>query len=383
MKSSWDIFCKVVDNFGDIGVCWRLARQLAAEHDIDVRLWVDNFDTFARLSRTSDFSQDSVRVGDILVCHWRDPFPEVIPGDVVIEAFACEIPARFQAAMIAKPIAPVWINSEYLSAEKWVAESHRLPSPQVNLTKHFFFPGFVAGTGGLLREANIIAERDRFQRDPLAIAEFWRSLGMNMPEGDELRVSLFCYDNPALPDLLAQWAAGVTPITCVVPDGVAGTALENFFPMFTVGEKRAYNLGNLMVYVIPLLSHERYDRLLWACDMNFVRGEDSFVRGQFAARPFVWQVYPQKDDAHRTKLDAFIDLFCADMDVATATKTRSFWHGWNGDALAGSAWRDFWQIRAAQASHARLWSRKLAVQTDLATNLVKFSCDLLKLRVST
>ena len=30
MRVTWDIFCSVVDNFGDIGVTWRLARQLVA-----------------------------------------------------------------------------------------------------------------------------------------------------------------------------------------------------------------------------------------------------------------------------------------------------------------------------------------------------------------
>ena len=38
---SWDIFCQVIDNFGDIGVCWRLAADLAARGH-QVRLWVDD-----------------------------------------------------------------------------------------------------------------------------------------------------------------------------------------------------------------------------------------------------------------------------------------------------------------------------------------------------
>ncbi|MBY0444112.1 MAG: elongation factor P maturation arginine rhamnosyltransferase EarP, partial [Burkholderiales bacterium] len=37
----WDIFCRVIDNYGDIGVCWRLARQLSFEHGFAVRLMVD------------------------------------------------------------------------------------------------------------------------------------------------------------------------------------------------------------------------------------------------------------------------------------------------------------------------------------------------------
>ncbi|MEO7323124.1 MAG: elongation factor P maturation arginine rhamnosyltransferase EarP, partial [Burkholderiales bacterium] len=166
MILTWDIFCRVVDNYGDIGVCWRLARQLAADHTMAVRLWVDNLDSFERLCPAIDVSQDSQRIAAIKVHRWCEPFPDAVPGDVVIEAFGCELPAAFRAAMAEKSRAPLWINLEYLSAEKWVTENHALPSPQTTLTKYFFFPGFVAGTGGLLRERHLIAQRDKFQRNP-------------------------------------------------------------------------------------------------------------------------------------------------------------------------------------------------------------------------
>ena len=380
---SWDIFCRVVDNYGDIGVCWRLARQLAVEHNVAVRLWVDDLDSFARLCPAIDSSQDSQRMADITVCRWREPFSGALPGDVVIEAFGCELPAALQVAMTAKSRAPAWINLEYLSAEKWVTANHGLPSPQATLTKYFFFPGFVAGAGGLLRERDLIARRERFQRDPHAMAEFWRSLGMELPEGDELRVSLFCYDNPTLQDLLAQWAAGISRVTCLAPEGVAASAMARFFAEPSINVNRTYITGNLTAHIIPFLEHERYDRLLWACDINFVRGEDSFVRAQWAARPFVWHIYPQNDDAHRIKLDAFLDLFGAGVDAATIRQRRSFWRGWNGDGLEATAWRELIEARAALASHVERWSGNLARQTDLASNLVKFSRDLLKSSAST
>ena len=156
LNFAWDIFCRVVDNYGDIGVCWRLARQLAAEHNVAVRLWVDDLNSFARLCPEIDSSLDRQRIAGMTVYRWREPFPDAIPGDVVIEAFGCELPAVFQAAMTAKAQPPVWINLEYLSAENWVTGSHALPSPQAKLRKYFFFPGFVAGTGGLLREGDLI-----------------------------------------------------------------------------------------------------------------------------------------------------------------------------------------------------------------------------------
>ncbi len=383
MQSSWDIFCRVVDNYGDIGLCWRLARQLAVEHDIAVRLWVDDLASFARLCPAIDVSQDSQHVLGINVRRWAEPFPDAGPGDVVIEAFGCELPAAFKSAMTAKARAPAWINLEYLSAETWVMGMHALPSPQASLTKYFFFPGFVAGAGGVLRERDLIARREQFQRDPKALAEFWRSLGMELHRDDELRVSLFCYDNPALDELLRQWAAASSPVTCLAPAGIAVRALTRFFGEPVISVNRTYAAGNLTARIIPFLEHERYDRLLWACDINFIRGEDSFMRAQWAARPFVWHIYPQKDDAHRIKLDAFLDLFCADMDAASARQMRSFLHGWNGDGLGPTAWRELLKTRAMAENHVDHWSRKLARQPDLAANLVNFSRNLLKLRVDT
>ena len=379
---NWDIFCRVVDNYGDVGVCWRLARQLVAEHDLAVRLWVDDLAAFARLSSAIDLLRDTQSLAGVEVRRWREPFADVAPGDVVVEAFACEIPDRFKEAMAAKSLTSAWINLEYLSAEKWVSGTHGLPSPQPKLTKYFFFPGFVPQTGGLLRERGLLDQRDRFRRDSTAMQVFWKSLGLALPQKNELRVSLFCYENPALNQLLQQWSEADVPVTCLVPAGVAAKALNDFFGA-PPEENQTFIRGNLTARIIPFLEHERYDQLLWACDVNFVRGEDSFVRAQWAARPFVWQIYPQHDDAHRIKLDAFLDLFCAGLDADYAGRVRSFWHGWNGAGLSGTAWQAFMESRTDIASQVNRWSAKLAQQTDLATALIDFTNDLLKCRVST
>ncbi len=379
---NWDIFCRVVDNYGDVGVCWRLARQLVAEHDLAVRLWVDDLAAFARLSSAIDLLRDTQSLAGVEVRRWREPFADVAPGDVVVEAFACEIPDRFKEAMAAKSLTSAWINLEYLSAEKWVSGTHGLPSPQPKLTKYFFFPGFVPQTGGLLRERGLLDQRDRFRRDSTAMQVFWKSLGLALPQKNELRVSLFCYENPALNQLLQQWSEADVPVTCLVPAGVAANALNDFFGA-PPEANQTFIRGNLTARIIPFLEHERYDRLLWACDVNFVRGEDSFVRAQWAARPFVWQIYPQHDDAHRIKLDAFLDLFCADWHADYAGRVRSFWHGWNGAGLSDTAWQEFMESRTDIASQVNRWSAKLAQQTDLATALIDFTNDLLKCRVST
>ena len=87
-----DIFCTVVDNYGDIGSCWRLAQQLAREHDADVRLWVDQLASFARLCPAVSIDADRQRVGSVEIRRRASDFPHVEAADVVIEAFACELP---------------------------------------------------------------------------------------------------------------------------------------------------------------------------------------------------------------------------------------------------------------------------------------------------
>ena len=115
-----------------------------------------------------------------------------------------------------------------------------------------------------------------------------------------------------------------------------------------------------------------YDRLLAACDLNFVRGEDSFVRSQWAALPFVWHIYPQDEDAHHVKLEAFMDRYCQGLSADAAQALRVFWREWNRGEGAGLAWPAFSAALPALLDHARVWASRLAVNGDLAANLVKF-----------
>ena len=370
--SSCDIFCSVVDNYGDIGVCWRLARQLAGERGQGVRLWVDDLSTFARLLPAIDPELERQVCQGVEVRRWRRDFPAVAPGDVVVEAFACELPETFVAAMAARSPAPRWINLEYLSAEDWVTGCHGLPSPHGALLKYFFFPGFVPGTGGLLLEDGLLQERDAFQADEGARAAFWQGLGVPLPRAGELRVSLFSYANVATLDLLEAWIASERPVTCLVPEGTATAALVSaeFGCGATAGS--AARRGGLEVRILPFLSQPDYDRLLWACDLNCVRGEDSFVRAQWAARPFIWHIYPQEEDAHHVKLEAFLDLYCAALPADAAAAVRACWRGWNGMAQGADAWSRLEPQLPLLRNHGVAWAQRLAALGSLAANLEIF-----------
>lgn len=364
----WDIFCRVVDNFGDIGVCWRLARQLANEFGVTVRLWVDDLRTFSRLCPTISVTTPLQRIDSIEIGHWTDPFPLVEPADVVIEAFACELPESYVAEMARKPVAPVWINLEYLSAEEWVEECHGMPShhPRLPLTKYFFFPGFTAKTGGLICEKGSSVSFDDVEATNNWLAS---RIGVPAPRKGGMTISLFCYDNAALPDLLDTWSAGEMPIRLLVTPGYAQEQVSRWFDRQLVPgqplEKKA-----LTAQAIPFLSQPEYDRLLRSCDLNFVRGEDSFVRAQWAGKPFVWQIYPQSEHVHLVKLEAFLSRYLTANPASDVV--RSLWSAWNGGNSMETAWATYLPSREMLAEHAKEWAGQLDQVGNLADNLTRF-----------
>lgn len=351
----WDIFCRVIDNHGDLGVCWRLACQLATRGHA-VRLWVDDGAALAWMAPQG--------CAGVEVVDWSDaraiqvavdaPAPEVL-----IEAFGCDpdeaLIARFAHQLRASGGHGAWINLEYLSAEPYVERLHGLPSPVFRgagegLTKRFFYPGFTAATGGLLREPDLAARQAAFDR-----ASWLTAHGIAW-QGERL-ISLFCYEPATLAPLLAQWSAAAEPTRLLVTTGRAAQAVRAAAPA---------DLGALRIHYLPPLPQPAFDELLWTCDLNFVRGEDSLVRAIWAGKPFVWQIYPQDDDAHHVKLDAFLDV------MAAPPSLRRFHLDWNDisgtpptapDAGTLASW-------AATATAAR---DALRQQDDLATQLVRYA----------
>lgn len=378
---SCDIFCTVVDNYGDIGVSWRLARQLVHEHGVAVRLWVDDLASLQRLCPAVEPELAEQQVEGISVRHWTLMFPDVEPAQLVIGTFACELPERYVAAMANQQHKAVWLNLEYLSAEDWVAGCHKLPSPhpRLPLVKYFFFPGFGADTGGLLLESDLLERRDAFQRDPQAQSAYWQSCGLNMPQPDELRVSLFSYENSALPELFQGWEQGAQPVTCLLPEGRALPQAAAYFGHEGGKAGDRWQRGKLRVCVLPFVEQPRYDELLWACDINFVRGEDSFVRAQWAGRPFIWHIYPQHDGIHMQKLRAFMDRYCAGTATDAAQAMRKLWEWWNGEPGISCPWNDFAVRQSMLRQHAPVWAQRLA-ENNLALNLLDFFREVGRMR---
>jgi uncharacterized repeat protein (TIGR03837 family) len=349
----WDIFCTVIDNHGDLGVCWCLTRQLLAQGQ-SVRLWVDDASALVWMA------PDAHALPHLQVLPWAaasqsDVLKSLKPADVWIEAFGCTLPEAFVAHGVAThPQQPAWINLEYLSAEDWVPRMHNMPSPVMSgpakgWTKRFFYPGFTADTGGLLRETDLQERQQRFDRTA------WRQKHAPHLAPSGQLISLFCYEPAALPQLLAQLAG--TPHHLLVTPGRPLAAVQQALAGMPVHPSWS---------ALPYTTQDGFDDMLWACDLNFVRGEDSLVRALWAGQPFIWHIYPQDDNAHHAKLEAFLDWMQAPESLRRAHRD------WNGIEIGAfpplsvetlTTWRTQSLIKLDQ----------LLAQTDLAAQLIEFS----------
>ena len=338
-----DLFCEVVDNYGDIGVSWRLARQLVAEHDCEVRLIVDDLGAFRSIAPEIDPGLTRQSSLGVEVVSWSAA-DTLVASDVVIEAFACNPPTRYVEAMAKRTTKPVWINLEYLSAEAWVDEIHGMPSQhqRLPLTKYFFCPGFTEASGGLIREWKLVRP----------------SSGASPRQGANrhpLQIFAFAYPHAPIHTLTQAFAtAGVsTAVTQAAP-------LAQANPHWQIAD--------------PVPQTE-FDALLGKFDFLIVRGEDSFLRAQWAAKPFLWHIYPTDDGAHVIKLDAWLDRYCVGLDANASAAYRAASHAFNAaksDGAHSAPYQLLAQNISALTAHAARWRDTLMQQTDLATRLLDF-----------
>ena len=362
-----DVFCRVIDNFGDIGVTWRLARQLASEFQWEIRLWVDNLASFAKIEPRLDPDAATQSLAGVNIRRWPQAHedPRIEPAKLVIAAFSCEPPPGFIPRMRAS--STILVNLEYLSAEPWVEGCHALPALRADaLNAHYFFPGFNARTGGLPREAALEREQEDWignragQRRLLARAglsergiQLW-----DAQEGARL-VTLFCYPHAPVTALVDSLMALRRPTLLVIPGGA-------------LPPLKSQTRGALQIEQVDFLTQPDYDRLLWMADLNFVRGEDSIVRAIWAGKPAVWQLYPQADAAHLAKLEAWLAI--AGLPPTAQAANR----GWNATqnpdkAEKGALEEALSPVNFAAWSDAAQRFRRSQMQIpDLATSLDLF-----------
>ncbi|PIT55027.1 elongation factor P maturation arginine rhamnosyltransferase EarP [Snodgrassella alvi] len=373
------VFVRVIDNFGDVGVGWRLSCLLADYLCLRVRLWIDDVDALDRLVPERAGYQPQ-----IMVEVWQDE--AVVQGQLaaaadpvlVIETFGCDLPPAVLARMT--ECRPLWLNWEYLTAEDWAVDLHAMPSLQANgLEKYFWFMGIDAASGGLLREADYVAERAAFLQQPLLQQAFRQQYGLPLQHSGQLWL-VFAYASVCWPQWMAMWQQADTPITLWLAGGQVIDSLraQQVIPLDALQQDGdVWVVGKLTLVRIPFVPQAAFDRLLWLADAAIVRGEDSFVRALWAGLPFFWHIYRQDDDAHLHKLHAFWNKATAGWPAGLRAAFMVLSDDLNGagnlDGLRRvAAWQDLcvdWQswVKAAAA-----WSEMLHAQDGALEKLARF-----------
>jgi uncharacterized repeat protein (TIGR03837 family) len=350
-----DVYCKVVDNWGDAGFCWRLSRYLHHFEKATVRLIIDGLETFTALGISEDIAQ---KLGVELHAWPANLASDDRLPDIMIAAFACDLPLQVRQSIRDQAISPqgqrtLWINLEYLSAESWVDTHHWKPSMKSDgAVEMFYMPGFTTTSGGLLGN-DFIKTSDE---------ELLDAIKLPTKQAGERWASLFCYPQAQL-GLLKEITH---PLTLIVPKSIDLSSLE-------LSEKHP-----VQIHRINHLSQWQYDALLRYCDFNFVRGEDSWVRAQLVGKPFIWQPYLQTEDTHLVKLKAFCNVF--EGVAKNATGWQAAMHAWSGSAshqknpntnpiaaLLNQNQPTFDRFSAGFS----LWQAHLAAQPPLTTRLMQ------------
>ena len=366
------LFCTVIDNFGDIGVSWRLSRILHNELGWQVTLWLD--DETALRTLCPDLPALPCCYADIGLKVWREgeEWPQwPYRADIVIETFGCHLPDAVKKNI--RDQNALWLNWEYLSAEDWAVAMHGKPSPQTDGTaKYFWLMGFDERSGGLLREKNY-AELIDFDTDA-----FRKRLGLPFKNAPEWL--LFGYRSPIWADWLRMWQDAGEPITLLLAGGQIIDSLKQASAIPSdclTSDGDSLQTGPVRLVRIPFVPQDEFDRLLHFSDGLIVRGEDSFVRAQLTGKPFFWHIYPQDEMVHLDKLSAFWRQIYPLFPSELATAHRALSEELNGKGRLNPHQRlQYWQTlrhgHSRWAAVAESWRDGLFRQQTATEKLANF-----------
>lgn len=375
MQSGW-VFCRVIDNFGDVGVSWRLCQGLLCEANWPIVLWIDDLDALQTLVPETKLNQNIQQIKGIWVVHWIDErVDEFLPiitarhePSWVIETFACDLPEAILPTM--KTHTQLWLNLEYLTAENWAKDMHMMPSLQGNgLSKYFYFLGFDDKSGGLIREQDYEAQKKAFETHQYQI--FRESLGLPA-EKNGLSVFMFAYENPCFAHWFTSWHDTHCQMELLISSECIWQSLSQ---VSGIRHEQYIQWGQIKAYRLPMVAQAQFDALLWLADLLLVRGEESFVRAQLAGKPFLWHIYQQEDYVHLDKLHAFWQPIAHQMTPELAQAFTAISNGLNDDraslnlAKTGEAWEMMWQHWQTWQNLAQEWSESILMQDSAIQKL--------------
>ncbi|WP_298975110.1 elongation factor P maturation arginine rhamnosyltransferase EarP [uncultured Fusobacterium sp.] len=284
---SIDIFCEVIDNYGDVGVAYRLARELKRIYPNKKLRFIINQTEELSLIKKKD---------NITVLTYKDINKIENSADLVIETFACNIPEMYMN--IALKSSKLMINLEYFSSENWVDDFHLQESfLGGNLKKYFFIPGLSKKSGGIILDKEFLDRKNKVQEN----REYYLKQ-FNINENYDLIISVFSYEKNFDNFLKTLQELDKKVLLLLLSEKTQ----KNFIKYF---DNNNY-YDKIKIVKLPFFTYDKYEELLALCDINLVRGEDSFVRALLLGKPFLWHIYPQDEDTHIMKLESFLEKYC-------------------------------------------------------------------------
>ncbi|WP_297431824.1 elongation factor P maturation arginine rhamnosyltransferase EarP [uncultured Cetobacterium sp.] len=307
---SLDIFCEIIDNFGDIGVVYRLAKELKTFYNgnVKIRVILNRVNEFVNMNKKAKDTDYQEIDGIIYITneYLAKNICTFSPANVIIEAFGCNILEEYLEK--AKLESSLLINLEYLSGEDWIEGIHLMESPlgAGKLKKFFFMPGFTEKSGGVIVDSLFLNRK----KSVLENKKFY--LEKYIPEIDEKYFigTIFSYEKNFLPLIDVLLKNGKENCLLILGEKSQmsiNKIIENL--NITCLSEGIYKYENIIIKFMPFLEQEEYEELINLVDYNFVRGEDSFVRALLTGKPFVWHIYLQDEMAHMDKIDGFIKRY--------------------------------------------------------------------------
>ena len=338
-----DVFCDVIDNFGDAGVCLRLCRDFSKKN-YEVRLFCNNVNILNKITNSEDASNRFLSL-----LSWSDKNMDYSPSEVVIQAFSVRLPDNLIKKI--KTRKSTVINLEYLTAETFAEDCHKLPSYADGFESFFFFPGFTKKTGGVVIEKSFLEK-------------------INKTKSKESKnITLFSYENEKVKSVINSLNKEKFILNIF-----EGKGLNNFNNQLklnlTAGDE--YKLNELTVRVLPMVSQDEYDSYLIDSKLNLVRGEDSIVRAMLTGNPFLWHIYPQEEDAHKDKIEALFDrmseVCSSKKDVEILRQLTLSYNGFSDylDSFDLLGFYENWKKLSKE------WSEHLISLGSLTDNLITF-----------
>lgn len=287
------VLCKVVDNFGDIGVCWRLARKLKRiAPSNEINLIVDDLDSFSKICGTVNPAVSLQVIDDIKIygsksdefCYKEFSGEKNVRLQVILECFQCGRPDWLEKILFDDELNHTVqiIMIDYLSAEDYAESFHKLQSltRRGKVKKVNFMPGFTSKTGGLTIDENWNSLLPRNSSGPVLFFSYGRNW-QPVIKGIERGMKAVCGSNKIM---VAQ-----------------GIGKASFIKSWKKTDCHTMELTEL-----DYLNQNDWDEMMKNCSFLFIRGEESLSRACLSGIPFVWHAYPQSDEYQLVKVNALL-----------------------------------------------------------------------------